>query len=278
MSYRQFKLINSVGAEYDLCNERHRLNSPDGLGFDKTFEVVQIGSAFAMAENNLNQQTVTGEMVFRDYADYSEFVDFISVGNLTIAYQPRNFTTWYYRSCEVKSLKKSEISSSTHRLHCDIDFLCFSQWYESVFAERTNDFTGENTTFPLIFPFVFVDANINEVNIYNSNVSLAPCKIEITGPCVNPQWVLSADGQITANGEVKITLGTGEKLIIDSNIESMRIVKVRGNVETNVYQYSNFETDRFIYAPSGKSVLRFYHDSYAALDVTVEVRKVADTV
>lgn len=278
MSYRRFKLINSVGAEYDLCDTRHWFNSPDGLGFDKSFDSLQVGSAFVLTESNLNQQPITGEMVFKEYSDYSDFVKFIATGNLTFAYQPRNSTTWYYRTCEVSSLKKSEIDPNTHRLHCNVDFLCFSQWYESVFAERTNEVTGDSTVFPLTFPFTFVDANTNEVNINNSNTSVAPCKIKIAGPCINPRWVLSANGEKIADGEVAITLNEGEYLIVDANIESMRIVKVSNEVETNAYQLSNFDTDRFIYAPSGKSTLLFSHDSSAALDVVVEVRKVADTV
>ena len=36
---------------------------------------------------------------------------------------------------------KSEISRGTQRLHCNVDFLCFSQWYESVKAERTYNCT-----------------------------------------------------------------------------------------------------------------------------------------
>lgn len=278
MSYRQFRLINDVGAEYDLCHTRHWLNSPDGLGFDKSFDSLQVGSAFVLTESNLNQQPITGEMVFKAYSDYSDFVKFIATGNLTFAYQPRDSTTWYYRTCEVRSLKKSEIDPNTHRLHCNVDFVCFSQWYESVFAERTNEITGDSTEFPLVFPFTFVDANTNEVNINNSNTSLAPCKIKIAGPCVNPKWYLIVNQNVIAKGEVSITLNTGEHLIVDANIENMRIVKVVDDEETNVYQLSNFETERFIYAPSGKSTLLFMHDSSTALDVVVEVRNVADTV
>lgn len=278
MSYRQFKLINSVGAEYDLCNARHRFISPDGLGFSKSFDSLQVGSVFVLAESNLNQQPITGEIVFKAYSDYSDFVKFIATGNLTIAYQPRDFTTWYYRSCTVKSLGKSEIDPNTHRLHCNVDFLCFSQWYESVFAERTNEVKGDSTEFPLVFPFTFVDVNTNEVNINNSNTSLAPCTIKIAGPCANPKWYLIVNQNVIAKGQVSITLNIGERLIVDANIESMRIVKVVDDEEINVYQLSDFETERFIYAPSGKSTLLFTHDSSTALDVVVEVRKVADTV
>lgn len=278
MNYRKFKLINSVGAEYDLCDLNHALYSPDGLGFNKNIDSVQVGSAFAPVEDKLNQQTITGEIVFKSYEYYSEFNDFISSGELTFAYQPRNYDIWYYRSCKVKRLDKSEINSTTHRLHCPIDFLCFSQWYESVIAERTVYEVSENSVFPLTFPFTFADKNINEVIIVNTNVDPAPCKIEILGPCSNPRWELKHNDQTIANGRVSVSLSEGESLIVNANIEDMQITKVSEDSETDVYQYSDFSTDRFIYAPNGRSILRFYHDSDYALDITVEVRKVRDTV
>lgn len=276
--YRQFKLINSVGAEYDLCHLDHALYSPDGLGFSKSYDSVQVGAAFALAEERLNQQTITGEMVFKGYENYSEFRDFISDGKLTLAYQPRNDDTWYYRSCWVKELKKGDISPTTRRLHCPVDFLCFSQWYESAIAERTVDQISENSVFPLTFPFIFTDVNINEIKIVNPKASPAPCKIIISGPVSNPRWTLISGGKSIATGAVQITLLAGELLIVDANIETMGIIKVSGDTETNVYQYSDFSTERFIYAPSGESKLVFAHSTSAALGVIVEVRKVSDTV
>ena len=276
--YRQFKLINSVEAEYDLCHLDHALYSPDGLGFSKSHDSVQVGSAFAMVEERLNQQTITGEMIFKGYEKYSEFKDFISDSDLTLAYQPIYNSTWYYRSCRVKELKKGEISPTTHRLHCAIDFLCFSQWYESAFAERTVEEVSEDSLFSLVFPFQFADVSINEVRIINSQTAPAPCKIIISGPVSNPHWSLISGGKTIASGGVQITLVAGEQLIIDANIESMGITKLSGNTETNAYQYSDFSTERFIYAPSGESKLRFTHSSSAALDVIVEVRKLSDTV
>lgn len=267
-----------MGAEYDLCHLDHALYSPDGLGFSKSHDSVQVGSAFALVEERLNQQTITGEMVFKGYDKYTEFKNFISNGKLTLAYQPRNNDTWYYRSCRVKDLKKGDISSTTHRLHCNVDFLCFSQWYEPVIVENSLPELDENSLFPLTFPFTFEDRNINEIVIQNNSAERAPCKIAIAGACSNPRWELRTNGVLVADGKVGISLLSGEWLIVDANVESMRIVKSVNGVETDVYQYSDFSTDRFIYAPSGKSVLSFFHDSVTALTIAVEVRKVADTV
>lgn len=276
--FRQFRLMNSVGAEYDLTDANHFFAYPDGLGFERSYSSLQTGDAFVSIENKLRQQKITGEMIFLDYNEYDVFRKFITDNGLVLAYQPAGFTTWRYRSCQVESLKKGEISTSTGRLHCNVDFLCFSQWYERVIAERTVYEVSENSVFPLTFPFVFADKNINEVIINNTNAAPAPCKIEILGPCSNPRWSLYYNGSVIENGKVSISISEGESLIVDANVESMRISKNTDGVETDAYQYSDFSTNRFIYAPPGQSLLRFYHDAADALDVTVEVRKVSDTV
>lgn len=278
MEFRLFKLINEVGAEYDLTDQNHFFASPDGLGFEREFSVMQTGDAFVSLENKLRQQKITGEIIFLDYERYSEFSKFIAGQLLTIAYCPAGMTTWYYRSCKVVSLKKSEISSSTGRLHCNVDFICFSQWYERVSAERTIYEVSENSVFPLTFPFTFADRNINEVILNNTNSSEAPCRIEILGPCSNPRWSLFRDGKEILNGKVSVFLEEGDSLIVDSNVETMRIVKVTDGEESDAYQCSDFSTNRFVYAPPGESLLRFYTDSDDVLDVTVEVRRVSDTV
>ena len=276
--YRQFRLVNAIGEEYDLCDLNHAFYSPDGLGFKRSISSVQTGSAFMQVENNLSQQTIKGEMRFKSYELYSGFKEFISVGGLVLKYQPKGFTAWYFRSVAVERLDKTEIDRATHRLICAIDFICFSQWYEKAYAQRTIDLTGQNTAFPLVFPFVFSDADKNELIIKNSHLSPAPCRIEISGACVNPSWVLTQDGETLATGAVAISLATGENLIIDANMENMGIFKRSSAGLTNVYQFSDFSTERFIHAPYGESRLRFSHSTSAALDVTVEVRQVSDTV
>lgn len=277
--YRQFRMINKVGKQYDLCDLSHAFYAPDGLGFSKTINSVQAGSTFTAVESKVNQQVIKGEMRFRSYEAYSEFNEFIAAGGLTIAYQPKGFTTWYYRNVEVERLDKGEIDRTSKRLLCQIDLLCFSQWYEKSNATRTVDLTGENTAFPLVFPFVFSDAEKNELLIVNQRVTPAPCRIVIYGPCVNPSWVLRQGGKTVATGAVTVSLEAGERLVVDANIDNMKIVKVTSSGSVvNVYQNSDFATARFIYAPNGESRLKFSHSTSDALNVTVEVRQVSDTV
>lgn len=277
-AFRRFKLINAIGEEYDLCDTRHFFSNPDGLGFEKEITSSQTGDFFVPVNQKNRQQTITGEIIFSGYEEYASFKEFVAGDDLIFSYCPAFCETWYYRSCVVKALKKSEISPSTQHLHCNIDFLCFSQWYESVIAKKTVFDASKSAFFSGTFPLPFSDVSINEVSIENPKTVSAPCRIEILGPCSNPSWSLIQYGKTVANGRVNVILDEGESLVIDANVESMRIVKATEQGETNVYQLSDYSTDRFIYAPSGKSLLRFYHDDGYALDVTVEVKLVSDTV
>lgn len=85
MNYRQFKLINEVGAEYDMCDARHFFANPDGLGFEKNISSSQTGNAFVLVNEKNNQQTITGEMIFFDYDEYTAFKEFIVDSRLKIA-------------------------------------------------------------------------------------------------------------------------------------------------------------------------------------------------
>ena len=57
MEFRLFKLINEVGAEYDLTDPTHFFASPDGLGFEREFSVMQTGDAFVSLESGCKGTT-----------------------------------------------------------------------------------------------------------------------------------------------------------------------------------------------------------------------------
>ena len=89
--------------------------------------------------------------------------------------------------------------------------------------------------------------------------------------------MLSQGGEDIYTGDISLELLQGETLVIDSNTPTMEIAKHTAAGVIDVYQYSDFDTDRFIYFPPGESVLLFTHTGQEALNVTVEVRQLADT-
>ena len=60
--FRRFKLINEVGAEYDLTDPAHFFASPDGIGFERGFTTMQVGDAFVLAHHLEAVAGITAEV------------------------------------------------------------------------------------------------------------------------------------------------------------------------------------------------------------------------
>ena len=73
---RQFKLINSTGAEFNLMRLDAFFNSPDGLGFSMDNSYANIGTVYEITEEKASQKAVTGEMIFKGYKQYKEFIKY----------------------------------------------------------------------------------------------------------------------------------------------------------------------------------------------------------
>ena len=272
---RKFKLINSAGAEYDLNGLDHFFQSPAGLGITRKYSATNIGDYYIQTDNIMSQKKVSGEIVFKDYQYYSDFVSFIGDGNLTLCYCPIA-PTWYYLDCAISKLNKTELEVG--RLFCSIDFTGFGPWYGSTKLRKTNTTDTAGKTYPYTYSYTYVDASRGTIRYTNTGRVPAPCKIKIYGPCENPHWVLSQGGQDISTGDITLELLQGETLVIDSNTPTMEIAKYTDNGIIDVYQYSDFDTERFIYLPPGDSTLLFTHDGQEALNVIVEVRQLADTI
>lgn len=145
---RKFKLQNNVGAEWDLMDKTSYLNAPGGLGFSKTYSAIQAGSAWLVSDEYLNQYSVTGEMIFFNYARYQAFISFITKGPLFLMYSPLD--TWYKIKCDVQTADKSEFKSGY--LAVPVTFLCFGTWHEAIVSSKVqpSGVNGKHTATPIL--------------------------------------------------------------------------------------------------------------------------------
>ena len=273
---RKFKLINAVGAEYDLCNENHSFENPDSLGFDRDMAFTRASNDFINTQNNPVQKTPKGEVIFAGYQEYAEFVAFVLQTPLKLCYAPMD--TWYYLDVEITSLKKGEMGSSG--LPCDIDFIAYGMWYLPAQIKQVSEDTSNGKQYSYTYPYNYIDTARGTVILENSGAADAPCRLHIFGPCINPSWSLTQSGKTVLTGKVTITLGATEKLVVDANTKTMETAK-RGFDNSFIgdeYQNSDFSTDRFVFAPPGESVLSATHEGTQTLTVIVEVNQLADTV
>lgn len=183
---RRFKLINALGAEWDLSSKASWLQSPSGLGLSRTISSIPAGYDWIATENHLEQQTVSGDVVFGSYQLYTDFIRFCAHAPLTLCYLPAK--KWYYRSCELTRIGKTEINFGVHRLLCPVDFLCLSSWFDRVTASRTHLDDSAGKAYSYTYPYIYTETSSGSAEIHNTAVIFSPCKLHIRGPVENPSW------------------------------------------------------------------------------------------
>ena len=275
---RKFKLINSIGAEFDLMRTDAFLNTPDGLGFSMENSYVNIGNVYEIADEQSSQKTVTGEMVFKGYKQYLEFVKFISYKPLKLCYKPLD--EWAYLNCTVTRLDKGEISSTTSLLQCAIDFTALSKWYipRQAITSTSDDVKGKNYTYT--YNYTYIETVYGEFRITNNGTEACPSKLTIFGNCINPSWTLSQNGVITVSNSIKTEIPSNHKLIINSNDNEREIAEYTlDNVRyKNHYQNIDFDNKAFILIPTGDSMLKVSSESGLTVNAILEIDELYETI
>lgn len=275
---RQFKLQNALGQTFDLMQRDAFFYSPDGLGFRMNSEFMQIGGSYQLIETEAAQKTPAGIMVFKNYAKYQEFVKFITPTPLKLMYKPLN--EWAYLDCIVSSLSKAEIDYKDNTLKCNIDFQGLSKWYIPRAVKRSGVETVDAKKYTYSYNYTYADSVTGVINITNNSSEDSPTIITIMGEITNPAWALIVNNKTVQSGAVTATIDTGNKLIINSKDNQLEIAEyTAGNVFVrNLYQYSDFTLDNFIYAPVGQSVLRVTGSVQDTIDAMIEIEELHETV
>lgn len=275
---RKFKLINARNEEWDLSVKSSWLQDPSGLGLSRDIPGISAGYDWIETDNQLEQQTVSGDLVIKGYALYVDFVRFCSHTPLTLGYKPLD--KWYYRTCQLERIQKSEINFGSRWLICPIDFLCTSTWYDRVTAAKTALDPTHGKTYPYSYPYIYAETSAGSAEINNTAMVISPGKLHILGPVANPSWMLLRETEITATGKVTATIPAGHKLVVDASPATMEIAEYTINNEyvQSLYGQSDFATTRFLYFPPGRSKITFTHEGTGPIDAWIEVRQLATTV
>ena len=274
---RQFKLINAAGAEWDLNQRDGFFHAPSNLGFTLSVSALRAGADWLVSEEFMQQATPSGEMVFLSYATHAQFVQFISKNDpLWLMYKPSS--TWYRVRCKVQQLSKGEMSNP-NLLVCPIKFITLGAWHETAQAVRLNTTDRTGKAYPYAYSYEYADTDSTFAAIKNGDAE-SPCKLHIFGAVKNPVWVLTQGESRVMSGRVNVTIAEGNKLVINASPTDMEIAEyTRDNVFVrDCYGYSDFSTERFIYAPPGDSILRVVDDNAAAIQAVLEVERIAYAV
>lgn len=275
---RQFKLLNAKGEQWDLTTKDSWFQNPSGLGLEQSISSIKAGYDWVETDHKIEQQTISGEIVFSGYRRYAEFIRFCYHAPLTLCYRPLD--KWYYRTCKLDGIRKTEINFGHQRLLCPVDFLCLSTWYDRVISAKTALDPTHGKTYSYTYPYIYAETSAGSAEINNAAVIESPCKLHIRGPVINPTWAMIVSGAVVAAGKVEATIPIGNKLVVDASPASMEISEYTVNNEfvQSLYGQSDFSTQRFLFAPPGVSRVTFTHEGSGAIDAWIEVKQLAISV
>ena len=275
---RQFRLQNSLGQTFDLMNKDAFFYTPDGLGFRMDSEFFQIGNTYQLIETESAQKTPAGIMVFKNYALYRQFADFINNTPLKLMYKPQN--EWVYLDCIVSRLTKAEIDYRDNRLKCNIDFQGLGKWYIPRQAQKSGTEVANSKKYTYSYDYAYADSITGTINIINNSSEDSPTIITIYGEITNPTWSLIVNNTTIQSGSVAATIASGDKLIVNSKDNELEIAEytAAGLFVRNLYQYSDFTKDNFIYVPPGSSTLRVTGSVQDTIDAWIEIEELHETV
>lgn len=275
---REFYLLNSKGASFDLMSSSGFFHAPEGLGFQNTQSFLRTGTFYKQVDSYEAQRQVSGEMVFKNYTDFQTFALFIAYQPLTLVYKPIN--TEYKLDCYVAKFDKSEIDHTNNRLICPITFAATSKWYYLRSALSAVPSGDDGKLYPYSYNYTYYDSQTGVIEATNNSPIEAPCILYIRGYCVNPTWVLSVNNTQLMSGAVTGTIYDGYQLVINSKDDSLEIATYTNQnaYYENMYQNADITKENFLYLPSGDFKITLSDDSGASVTAYLEILEQYDTI
>ena len=277
---RQFYLRNGNGAEYSLMDVKHWLNSPKGLGLKLKDKYSQVGSNFIRTKKITNPKDITGTIMFTGsnvYDKYQEFIFFAQIEPLVLVYNPNG--TEYIANVSLEEIKKEEIDYKTSTLQADVSFKRLTRW-RRVILQRNDAVVKRGKVYPFEYPYQYGKDIANNVTIESDTVLESPCKITIIGNCENPIWRQYVNGVLKHEGSVNVSVTAGQRIVIDTTKTPYSIKKYdsSNNLIADLYQLSDFSTDRFFFLEKGTNRFSIGHDGTNALELAVEAHLEYETI
>lgn len=271
---RQFWVKNAKGQIFDMNREDAFFSDPRGLGISRKTTYDQVGFSYREKECVLSQKKPYGNMIFDGYEQYDEFLKVIQFTPLTLMYQPLN--TMYFMDVNTFTIEKNEISHKDGFLSCKVVFDGITPWYEVKKVEKSVvESTGKKYVYS--YPYIYLDSQSGEVELFNGSGINAYCKIKINGPVVNPMWKLVRGEEVLTDGRVFLEIKKDFSLVVNSDPMNLEIAEYDSlnQIVNDRYEDSDFSTNRFILIPPGRSKLKISHEGMGEISFLIEVMEFA---
>lgn len=272
---REFSLKNAIGNTWNLNDLASFFTEPDGLGFEYDVDYQQIGNIFIKLQDDMKQKEPSGQIKFSTYEKYREFCLFIQHKPLVMEYTTPSGN--FFMDVSIDKLEKSELE--TGGLFCDIKLLGLSTFYKIVRAENDGSMVA-GKIYPYSYNYRYSDYSQGAVEFDCDSVLESAVKLTILGPCTNPSWTNYLNGVVASVGKVNCTIKDGNRLIVDNTKIPFEIAEYdsTGTFVQNLYQNSDFSTDRFVTLGFGSNKISFAHEGENAISLIAEGKIIYESV
>ena len=283
---RKFSLINRNNATWDFTDPAEKVfaRNPAGLGLVKSAELLRLGNKQKVVDEQYEFVNKTFDVLFygdtreKMYSDYNDFIDFITVGDISLLYEIPSQNVAYRISVLVSEITKTEVKENGY-MTCGLTLTPLSFWEDneknSLVISVEDSRYGKK--YPLTRPYRYAGSNaLDNVAIDITGNMEVPFEITIDGGCTDPSYQIYASDETTVRGQCQFS-GTYSYVYVNSDEaeEEIKLFDGNGTQVTYPYNYqilSSVEENTFLTLKKGRNKLRFTLGSLFEGTVTIEWR------
>lgn len=268
---RTFRLYDNDGNRYNATSKDHLFfYKIDGLGFTQEAEFQRIEDRYALLNNYIAQNKITGIIRFwqpQAELQYFNFAQFCQNQPIMMDYN-NNYGT-YSRRGLITKIERSD--GNGNPLEIKIEFTAETPWFKTVSEYNEGTIVG-GKVYDYTYDYTYSDSVVNTVSIDSDSYQSSPVRLVIFGEAVNPTWRHYLNNVLVSTGKVNGTVLANHRLIIDTTTipYGIKQVDALGNLISDMYQQSDFSTSRFVRFGHGKNTVTFGADNTNVLNVGVE--------
>lgn len=197
---RKFSLINADNATWDFTDPAEKIfaSNPAGLGLSLSAETIRLGDKLKVTESKYEFVNKTFDVLFYGdtlremYADYNRFVDFITVGDISLLYEIPSQDVKYRIKVLVSELTKTEVKDNGY-MTCGLSLTPLSFWEDNekrVIEISSSSAVADGKHYPLQRPYFYGESGFGDVEINITGNMETPFEITIDGETTDPQYSL----------------------------------------------------------------------------------------
>lgn len=266
----KFSIINSIGESYDIMPKGYDIA---GFGYENQGSYSRMGNRYLNTVEYFKQGSPEFNILFPEAtaeSDYFEFVKFLQYAPLKLMLSYGSHT--FYRDVRVSKVGKNWLP--VEYIEANIQLLAITPPYKIEKAFTQAGLLEDGKTYDYTYDYVYT--NGVRMSVYldvDSNIE-SPVKFAIYGECVNPSWSYYRNGELISTGKINATIPANRKVVIDTITlpYSIKMFDLANKEIGDLYETSDFSTERFIYFKNGRNRITVNQDAGNDVNLGLEAQ------